>query len=81
MSYSNSGADCVFQGIQHAATTLVYLNLSKTRLAATEDTAKSHYNISLINKTLTHLDLSIDNEKFPTQVLTVSFKFFSIIPH
>ena len=71
--FSNSGADCVFQGLQHN-TTLVYLNLSKTRLAATEDTAKALTTIFHFNKTLTHLDLS-DNEKFSDSgARSVSFK-------
>ena len=60
--FSNSGAHCVFQGLQHNIT-LVHLNLSHTRLVATEDTVQALTKILQVNKTLTHLNLS-NNEKF-----------------
>ena len=60
--FSDSGACCVFQSLQHN-TTLVHLNLSNTGLVAIEDTAQALTTMLQINKTLTHLDLS-NNEKF-----------------
>ena len=52
----DSGA-CVFQGLQHN-TSLVHLNLSKTGIVATEDTAQALSTMLRVNKTLAHLDLS-----------------------
>ena len=60
--FSDSGAYCVFQGLQHNIT-LVHLNLSNTGLVATEDTAQALTTMLHVNKTLTHLNLS-NNEKF-----------------
>ena len=62
--FSDSGAYCVFQGLQHN-TSLVHLNLSDTFLvhAATHDTVQALTTMLQVNKTLTHLDLS-NNEKF-----------------
>ena len=60
--FSDSGAYCVFQGLQHN-TSLVHLNLSNTGLVATEDTAQALTKMLQVNKTLTHLYLS-HNEKF-----------------
>ena len=55
---SDSGACCIFQGLQHN-TTLVHLNLNNTRLVVnTEDTAEALITMLQVNKTLTHLDLS-----------------------
>ena len=54
--FSDSGAYCVFQGLQHN-TSLVHLNLSNTGLVATEDTAQALTKMLQVNKTLTHLDL------------------------
>ena len=61
---SDSGAYCVFQGLQHN-TSLLHLNLSNTctRFAATEDTTQALTTMLQVNKTLTHLDLSL-NLKF-----------------
>ena len=56
-NFSNAGAYCVFQGLQHN-TSLVHLNLSNTGLVATEDTAQALTTMLQVNKTLTHLDLS-----------------------
>ena len=61
-NFSDSGAYCVFQGLQHN-TSLVHLNLSNTGLVATEDTAQALTTMLQVNETLTHLDLS-HNEKF-----------------
>ena len=61
-TFLDSGAYCVFQGLQHN-TSLVHLNLSITGLVATEDTAQALTKMLQVNKTLTHLDLS-HNEKF-----------------
>ena len=56
--FSDSGAYCIFQGLQHN-NTLVHLNLSNnTRLIATEDTAQALITMLQVNKTLTHLNLS-----------------------
>ena len=60
--FSDSGAYCVFQGLQHNIT-LVHLNLGDTGLVATEDTAQALTKMLQVNKTLTHLNLS-NNEKF-----------------
>ena len=54
---SNSGAYCVFQGLQHNFTP-VHLNLSNTKLVATEDTAQAVVAMLQVNKTITHLNLS-----------------------
>ena len=56
-NFSDSGAYCVFQSLQHN-TTLVHLNHSNTGLVATEDTAQALTTMLQVNKTLTHLDLS-----------------------
>ena len=60
--FSDSGAYCVFHGLQHN-TSLVQLNLSNTGLVATEDTAQALTTMLQVNKTLVHFDLS-NNEKF-----------------
>ena len=59
---SDSVAYGIFQGLQHN-TSLVHLNLSNTRLAATEDTAQAITTMLQVNKTLRHLDLS-ENRNF-----------------
>ena len=57
-TFSDSGARCIFEGLQHN-TTLVNLNLSQTGIAAiTSDTARSLTKMLQVNKSLTHLDLS-----------------------
>ena len=62
-NFSDSGAYCVFQGLQHN-TALVHLNLCRTSLKATsEDTAQALTTMLRVNKTLTHLDLS-ENQTF-----------------
>ena len=54
----DSGARCIFEGLQHN-TTLIDLNLSQTGITATDpDTAKSLTKMLQVNKSLTHLDLS-----------------------
>ena len=60
--FSDLGAYYVFQCLQHN-TTLVYLNLSKTGLVATEDSVQALTTMLRVNKTLTHLNLS-DNFQF-----------------
>ena len=58
---SDSGARCIFEGLQHN-TTLVSLNLSRTRITATDpDTLRSLTKMLQVNKSLTHLDLSYNN--------------------
>ena len=58
-NFSNSGAYCVFRGLQHN-NSLVHLNLSNTGLAATEDTAQALTTMLRVNKTIKHLDLSVN---------------------
>ena len=54
----DSGARCIFEGLQHN-TTLVNLNLSHTGIKATDpDTARFLTKMLQVNKSLTHLDLS-----------------------
>ena len=56
--FSDSGARCIFEGLQHN-TTLVNLNLSHTGIATSDpDTARSLMKMLQVNKSLTHLDLS-----------------------
>ena len=52
----------LFEGLQHNSA-LVHLNLSKTGLVATEDTAQALTTMLQVNNTLTHLNLS-ENRKF-----------------
>ena len=54
---SDSGARCIFQGLQHNAT-LVYLDLSFTGISATKDNAQALTRMLLVNNTLKHLNLS-----------------------
>ena len=56
-NFSDSGAYCVFQGLQHN-TSLVHLNLSTTKLVATENTVQALTTMLQVNKTLKHLNLS-----------------------
>ena len=56
--FSEFEARCIFKGLQHN-TTLVSFNLSRTGITATDpDTARSLTDMLLVNKSLTHLDLS-----------------------
>ena len=56
--FSDLGAQCIFESLQHNST-LVYLNLSMTTITATDpDTARSLTEMLQVNKSLTHLDLS-----------------------
>ena len=60
-TFSDSGARCIFEGLQHNST-LVYLNFGRTNITATDpDTARSLTKMLQINKSLTHLDLSGNN--------------------
>ena len=55
---SASGACCIFNGLQHN-TSLVYLNLSRTNVTATDpNTARSLTTMLQKNKSLVHLELS-----------------------
>ena len=51
--------NAVFQGLQHN-TALVHLNLSYTGLVATEDTAQALTKMLRVNKSISHLDLSVN---------------------
>ena len=56
--FSDSGALCIFEGLQQNST-LVDLNLSQTGLSVTDpNTARSLIEMLQINKSLKHLDLS-----------------------
>ena len=56
----------IFQALHHN-TSLVYLNLSKTSLVVTEDTAQALTTMLKVNKTLVHLDLSENLELFTSR--------------
>ena len=56
-NFPDQGAYCVFQGLQHN-NTLVNLNLSRTGLEMTKNTARVLATMLQVNNTLTHLDLS-----------------------
>ena len=58
--FADSGAYCVFQGLQHNYT-LVNLNMSYIKLITSEKTAQALSTMLQVNKTLTHLDLSGNN--------------------
>ena len=56
--FSDLGAQCIFESLQHNST-LVYLNLSNTNITATDpDTARSLTEMLQVNKSLTHFNLS-----------------------
>ena len=55
--FSDSGAYCVFQGLQHN-TSLAHLNLSNVGLKGTENTGQALTAMLQVNKILTLLDLS-----------------------
>ena len=56
--FSDLGAQCIFESLQHNST-LVYLNLGMTTLTATDpDTARSLTEMLQVNKSLAHLNLS-----------------------
>ena len=72
-TFSDSGARCIFQGLQHN-TSLVNLNLSRTGITATDpDTARSLTKMLQVNKSLTYLDLS-SNETFSDLGVQCIFK-------
>ena len=55
---TDSGACCIFDGLQHN-TSVIYLNLSRTNITATDpNTARSLTTMLKVNKSLLHLDLS-----------------------
>ena len=59
---SDSGARCIFEGLQHN-TALINLNLSQTGVSAIDpDTARSLTKMLQVNKSLTHLDLSNNDQ-------------------
>ena len=57
--FSDSGANCIFQGLQRN-TSLVHMNLSNTGLVATEDTAQALTTMLQVNKTIKYLDVSVN---------------------
>ena len=58
---TDSGACCIFEGLQHN-TSLIYLNLCRTNVTETDpDTARSLTTMLQKNKSLVHLQLSIEN--------------------
>ena len=60
--FSDLGAQCIFESLQHNST-LVYLNLGMTTLTATDpDTARSLTEMLQVNKSLAHLDLSCNKD-------------------
>ena len=64
-NFSDLGAQCIFESLQHNST-LVYLNLSMTTITATDpDTARSLTEMLQVNKSLTHLNLSCKRKKIP----------------
>ena len=63
---SMPGSCNIFQALHHN-TSLVYLNLSKTNLVVTEDTAQALTTMLKVNKTLVHLDLSENLEFFTSR--------------
>ena len=56
-NFSDSGAYCVFQGLEHN-TTLVHLNLGNIGLKGKEDSLQALTTMLQVNKTLTRLNLS-----------------------
>ena len=59
-SLSDSGACCIFKGLQHN-TALVKLSLEQNNITATDpDTARYFTKMLQVNKSLTHLDLSFN---------------------
>ena len=72
-NFTESGARCIFEGLQHN-TNLLQLNLSSTGITATDpDTARSLTKMLQMNKSLTHLDLS-SNETFSDSGARCIFK-------
>ena len=57
LNFSDSGACCVFQGLQHNPN-LIHLNLSKTGILIRRYIAQTLIKMLQVNKTLAHLDLS-----------------------
>ena len=57
--FSDLGACCVFEGLQHN-NKIVHLNLSSIGLVTTDDISQALTTMLRINKTLTHLDLSMN---------------------
>ena len=71
--FSDSGARCIFESLQHNST-LVYLNLSMTTITATDpDTARSLTEMLQVNKSLTHLDLSCKGTVPANRVISLIF--------
>ena len=66
----------IFEGLQYNSA-LVRLDLSKTRLVATKDTAQALTTMLQVNKTLTHLDLS-ENWNFSDSGVDWAYIFKSL---
>ena len=72
-AFSDPFACCIFEGLQHN-TTLVQINLSNTGITGIHpDIAKSLKEMLLVNKSLTHLDLS-GNISLPSLVFEFIFE-------
>ena len=70
---SDTGFQNIFECLQHNRT-LVYLNLSKTTITATDpDTARSLTEMLQVNKSLTHLDLSCKDTIPANRVISLIF--------
>ena len=76
--FSDFGAHCIFQGLQHN-TTLVSLDLSGTQIAATEDTVKTLTKMLDVNKT--HILTSRTINYSQIQKVSPYFKVFNAILH
>ena len=75
---SDTGFQNIFECLQHNRA-LVYLNLGRTRLTATnQDTARSLTKMLQVNKSLTHLDLSCRDTLPANRVVSL---VFSVLKH
>ena len=71
--FSDLGAQCIFESLQHNST-LVYLNLSMTTITATDpDTARSLTEMLQVNNSLTHLDLSCRDTVPENHIISLIF--------
>ena len=76
LSQKSSNSHQIFEGLQYNSA-LVRLDLSKTRLVATKDTAQALTTMLQVNKTLTHLDLS-ENWNFSDSGVDWAYIFKSL---
>ena len=71
--FSDLGAQCIFESLQHNST-LVNLNLSMTTITATDPgTARSLTEMLQVNKSLTHLNLSCEDTVPENRVISLIF--------